>query len=52
MVKEISIYRRVSLDIQSLTIIKDFLSPQLININVTLGMQWLCTINKMKVNWT
>lgn len=52
MVKEISIYRRVSLDIQSLTIIKDLLSPQLININVTLGMQWLSTINKMKVNWT
>ena len=43
--------RKVELKLKGLTIVTDFLAIELGNVDVVLGMQWLGTIETMKINW-
>lgn len=50
-VKGRGICRGVILEMQGLTIVEDFLPLGLGGTNMVLGMQWLCSLGSMKVNW-
>ena len=45
------ICRRVELEIQGLTIIQDYLSLELGNSDLILGVQWLETLGSVTTNW-